>query len=454
MALRLRRGTDAERQLITPAEGELIYTTDTKSVYIGDGTTVGGIIISGEIGLGDLAEVDLSTPPTVGQVLKWDGTQFVPDDLAAAGSGVVEGSNYRINITADDSTVIVDTATSTFTGNFVGDGSGLTNLNFSDTVSIFNLSDVFAFTPPDPNDVLMFDGINFTPQKIRQIEGFDSTVILDAETNSFRGELTGDVFGNVTGNLIGDVTGNLTGNLNGVVNGVLIGDHAGSVFSDDSSLIVDGLTGSIYTNKIITPTDTVEINSNPNTNNTFRLINTNNSINSSLSSILSFTSSSTGDLGSSSIFYGKIYFSREDTTGSTISSFILGGRDGIFFGTEPNGNINEPNYLSLTTTGVGIGKFFASAKLDVDGNAIISGDVQAAAFIGSLMTDNSTTIVDGINGNITAPGFVQFGSFTKTQRDNDISAQNGMVIYNTTSNKFQGYQNGAWINLDNGSADP
>ena len=39
MALRLRRGTNAERQLITPAQGELIYTTDTKALYIGDGTT-------------------------------------------------------------------------------------------------------------------------------------------------------------------------------------------------------------------------------------------------------------------------------------------------------------------------------------------------------------------------------------------------------------------------------
>ena len=30
MALRLRRGTDAQRAIITPLDGELIYTTDTK----------------------------------------------------------------------------------------------------------------------------------------------------------------------------------------------------------------------------------------------------------------------------------------------------------------------------------------------------------------------------------------------------------------------------------------
>ena len=47
MALRLRRGTDAQRGTITPAEGELIYTTDTKKIYAGDGSSVGGNIVSG-----------------------------------------------------------------------------------------------------------------------------------------------------------------------------------------------------------------------------------------------------------------------------------------------------------------------------------------------------------------------------------------------------------------------
>ena len=45
MALRLRRGTDAQRALITPLDGELIYTTDTKKLYVGDGTTAGGLAV-------------------------------------------------------------------------------------------------------------------------------------------------------------------------------------------------------------------------------------------------------------------------------------------------------------------------------------------------------------------------------------------------------------------------
>jgi len=47
MSLKIRRGTNVERLTITPAEGELIYTTDTKNLYIGDGTTAGGKFVTG-----------------------------------------------------------------------------------------------------------------------------------------------------------------------------------------------------------------------------------------------------------------------------------------------------------------------------------------------------------------------------------------------------------------------
>jgi hypothetical protein len=47
MPLQLRRGLDTGRLSITPVTGELIYVTDTKQVFVGDGTTVGGIPVGG-----------------------------------------------------------------------------------------------------------------------------------------------------------------------------------------------------------------------------------------------------------------------------------------------------------------------------------------------------------------------------------------------------------------------
>jgi len=44
--MQLRRGTNATRTGITPLAGEPIYTTDTKLLYIGDGTTAGGNLVS------------------------------------------------------------------------------------------------------------------------------------------------------------------------------------------------------------------------------------------------------------------------------------------------------------------------------------------------------------------------------------------------------------------------
>jgi hypothetical protein len=40
---------------------------------------------------------------------------------------------------------------------------------------------------------------------------------------------------------------------------------------------------------------------------------------------------------------------------------------------------------------------------------------------------------------------------TDTER-NALTAANGDMIYNTTSNKIEAYQNGSWIELDTGAA--
>ena len=38
------------------------------------------------------------------------------------------------------------------------------------------------------------------------------------------------------------------------------------------------------------------------------------------------------------------------------------------------------------------------------------------------------------------------GNLTTVQRD-ALTPANGMILYNTDDNKFQGYENGGWANL-------
>jgi hypothetical protein len=47
MPLQFRRGTDSQRSTVTPAAGEPLWITDTQKLYIGDGTSTGGIEVSG-----------------------------------------------------------------------------------------------------------------------------------------------------------------------------------------------------------------------------------------------------------------------------------------------------------------------------------------------------------------------------------------------------------------------
>jgi len=47
--LQLRQGLDSERLLVTPSVAEPLWTTDSKKLYVGDGSTVGGIVISSPI---------------------------------------------------------------------------------------------------------------------------------------------------------------------------------------------------------------------------------------------------------------------------------------------------------------------------------------------------------------------------------------------------------------------
>ena len=45
MTFQIKRGTNSQRLGYTAAAGELIYTTDTKSLYVGDGTSIGGVTV-------------------------------------------------------------------------------------------------------------------------------------------------------------------------------------------------------------------------------------------------------------------------------------------------------------------------------------------------------------------------------------------------------------------------
>lgn len=95
--LKFKRGLEAARLQATFAEGEPMFTTDTKQLYVGDGTTVGGVGVAplththaaGDITSGVLDTARLGTgTPTSSNFLRGDGTWNVP----AGGGGGSDGT--------------------------------------------------------------------------------------------------------------------------------------------------------------------------------------------------------------------------------------------------------------------------------------------------------------------------------------------------------------------------
>jgi len=203
MPLQIRRGTDAERQSMTQplAEGELLYVTDTQKMYVG-GRDFGGTPVLGGIQVTGYTNEDAQD--TIGTVLSTgphNGIIFNYDDTAGTISASVDLSSYTGTLKAD-----------AFKGSLFADDSSL-------------LVDALSGT---------FNGN-----------------LLGNVTGDLTGDVTGNLTGDVTGDLTGDVTGNLTGTVTGTVIGYVEGDLQGSVFADNSTMIIDGLTG-IISNGFIT----------------------------------------------------------------------------------------------------------------------------------------------------------------------------------------------------------
>lgn len=69
MALQFRRGTSGERLAgFVPSIGEPIYDTDQKVLYVGDGTTPGGVPAGAVNQLNDVKDVSIPENPAVGLV--------------------------------------------------------------------------------------------------------------------------------------------------------------------------------------------------------------------------------------------------------------------------------------------------------------------------------------------------------------------------------------------------
>jgi hypothetical protein len=157
------------------------------------------------------------------------------DTVTIAFDGVAD---IKGSVFGDDSTKLVDAVenkiyavggffgdvTGNVTGNLTGNSAGVHTGNVVGNTTGYHTGDVKG-----------------------SVFGDDSSKIVDAVENKVYAEFFGNLTGNVTGNAVGDhsgtFTGTVIGNLTGSSTGYHTGDMTGSVFADDSTQLVDAVSG-------------------------------------------------------------------------------------------------------------------------------------------------------------------------------------------------------------------
>jgi hypothetical protein len=405
MALQVRRGTNAERLGITPLAGELIYVTDTKQLYIGDGTTAGGTTSIANT----IDSVVADTSPQLGGELDLNGNNITGTGNINITGTISASGNINLGDGVGSDILVIGGA---IQGHLVPDTDITWNLG--STSKHFNEAWISQLNVENQLTVGRIMG---------DLIADDSTVVFDASTGLVAAaQLTGTLpAGVIPAAMSSNITGNLTGNANGSHTGTLVGDVTGSVFDDGSGLLVDGVAG-----KIVGDIDSPSI----------------------ITTAITVAGVANGAIGPQ-IDFNSSRGTKESPT------VLVGGTDGDGI-MDLQGSGWDGNSFALAgiiRVGVDLDSTVADGVVPGRINFITA---NSSGSLVNLLTFNSAGNLGiglprplqklHVNGNAQVDGFVQFGSLTTTER-NALTAANGMVIYNSTDNKFQGRENGAWVNL-------
>lgn len=241
MPLQIRRGTEAERQALasTPQTGELIYITDTKQLYVGDGTNL----------LKDITPItgytDENAVDALASVLtssSHSGISFVYNDVANTLVATVSQPALLQNLSLNGFD-ITGTGNITITGNLTV--AGKLDADFQGTIS----GDDSTILVDAVNNKINLDGHvkgNIIPDVTEAYDiGSSSLKFKDlylSGTSLYLGSAQVTASGSAINLPVGSTVGGVT-----IMSGdqSVISDIQGSVFADDSTVLVDAVSASI-----------------------------------------------------------------------------------------------------------------------------------------------------------------------------------------------------------------
>ena len=443
--------------------------------------------------ISDLSDVDTQgTPPSPGQVLKWDGLKWAPANDATSGGGGLNADT----LDGFDSPYFLDYANLTnrptlFDGNFsslVGlpttlSGYGITdsisaNQSYTQNGSVTFNSDTGITVGTNNNIKLRVDNAAIIEStvneqdldiKVTPLTGVETAIKIDTGTKrvgiftttpSHKLTVAGDVnatsfigsgaslsgitlsqvlaggsevsdsvsFGNVTPYSTNAYSLGASNNV--YANAYATNFHGGG--ANLTGIPFSALTGvSIdYTSSTITNKPTIPTNNNQLTNGAGYL----SDLSTTSITTLSDVSINSPQANQVIKYVGGIWTNA--TGGESVGNFT--------FSTSV---IDTDDSSGITITPA----VTMSSDLTVQNDMTVNGSLQAETFEGTgtgtpqITSAGSIELVAEDAVKVTQSPF-RLASFTTTER-NALTAVNGDTIYNSTTNKFQGYANGGWVDL-------
>jgi len=400
MSLRIRRGTESQRQATTFDLGEIVYTTDGKKLFVGDGVTVGGVnVLKTSVGAG-LSWNDSS------QQLEISGTNL-------STSNIIEGTN--LYFTTDRAQ---DAAASLFTHNV---GHNNISFTYDDT-----LNKILASVSVDGT------GITSVSDDSSPSLGGD----LSLNTHNIAGDGNISINGNITANTLnGKLGSNLdlntrnisgTGNIiiNGVINSTTINTKLGANLPLNSNDIIGtgniNITGSINATNI--GNSFFNINDSTITSNGLQI----KSQSSDMLTIAGLTrGTSVVDSPNISILSsnGSIENPMELTANDTVGS--------LFF----NAYKESEDSIYVTTSGL-------IAQLDSDTDLGTTYPSTTIILMTGNNTDNFNEFTFNSKGVFNAP-VIKATSYSTGSYP--VNPEKGWIIFDNISNHFYGYNGTSWV---------
>lgn len=220
MPLQIRRGTTAQRLGITPLPSELIHDTTTNQLFVGNGSTPGGVNVSGGVSASEARTISanlLTTGVHSGITFTYNELlQRIDADVTVDNTGPFRG-DLTGSVFSDDSQLLVDGTNGVLRGTHIGTLRG----------------NVYA-----DNNTLLVDATNGSiPWSV--ISGAPSVPSNTSDLVNDSGFITASQIPANVSAFVNDA-GYISAS-----GGLISADVNGSIFSDNSTLLVDATNGTI-----------------------------------------------------------------------------------------------------------------------------------------------------------------------------------------------------------------